>query len=322
MNTAARTIILGIASVVAAAGLAIAGPAVGAQAATAAACNAYGAVLAGQGIECSVTVDNYDDGVDQYSTVTVLECHGAPFVTLLAPACATTVIINTDLTTSVTQCNGTLNGGGSSVVCRVTVNNHFAGAGIPVTVTYNQCVGSGAGGTSPVGTPLNCSPAGLTLGATVTQCNGSVNGGGGPLRVNCDVAGLAGSSQPVLVDQCNGTANGGGSVLFCSATFTDFFNEVGLPGAPVAASSTPVVPNVTSGTYGTPAGASLAAGRFIAAAPAAAAVPAAAGAAALLALSGSDSTVPALIGSALVVLGAAVLLIGRRRIRRPAHRMG
>jgi hypothetical protein len=321
MNTARRTITLAIAGIVAAAGLALAGPALGAQAATAAACNAYGAVLAGQGMECSVTVDNYDDGVDQYSTVTVLECHGAPFVTLLAPACATTILINTDLTTSVTQCNGTLNGGGSSVVCRVIVNNHFSGVGIPAAVTFDQCVGSGAGGTSPVGTPLNCSPAGLTLGATVTQCNGSVNGGGGPLRVNCDVAGLAGSSQPVLVDQCNGTANGGGSVLFCSATFTDIFNDVGLPGEPLADSSTPVLPNTTGGTYGTPGGASLTAGRFIAAAPAAL-VPTATGAAALLALSGFDYRGPTILAGGLLVLGAGALLFGRRRIRRPAHRMG
>lgn len=320
MNTARRTFTIAIAGIVAVAGLALAGPAVGAQAAVAAACNAYGAVLAGQGMECSVTVDNYDDGVDQYSTVTVLECHGAPFVTLLAPACSTTVIINTDLTTSVTQCNGTLNGGGSSVVCRVIVNNHFAGAGIPAAVTYNQCVGSGNGGTSPVGTPLNCSPAGLTIGATVTQCNGSVNGGGGPLRVNCDVDGIAGSSQPVLVDQCNGTANGGGSVLFCSATFIDIFNDVGLPGEPVAASSTVVVPNVTGGTYGTPGGASVALGRLIVAP--AALVPTATGAAALLALSGTDSTVPAIAGAALILLGAAVFALSRRRIRRPTHRMG
>jgi hypothetical protein len=322
MNTARRIIITGIAGIVAAAGLAIAGPVGGAQAATAGACNAYGAVLAGQGMECSVTVENFDDGVDQYSIVTVLECHGAPFVTLLAPACSTTVTINTDLTTAVTQCNGSLNGGGSSVVCRVVVTNYFTAAAGPVTaVTHNQCQGSGGGGTSPVGDPLNCSPAGLTIGATVTQCNGSVNGGGGPLRVTCDVAGLAGSGQPVLVDQCNGTANGGGSVLICSASFTNIFNAVGLPGEPLATSTTPVVPNVTGGTYGTPGGAPLSLGRFIAAAPAAL-VPTAVGAAALLAVSGSDSTVPALGALGLVVLGAGALLIGRGRIRRPAHRVG
>lgn len=320
MNTARRIITIGIAGLVAAAGLALAGPAGGAQAAVAAACNSYGAVLAGEGMECSVIVDNYDDGVDQYSTVTVLECHGAPFVTLLAPACATTVFVNTDLTTSVTQCNSSLNGGGSSVVCQVVVNNHFSGAGVPSAVTFNQCVGSGGGGTSPVGDPLNCSPAGLTLGATVTQCNGSVNGGGGPSRVNCDVAGLAGSSQPVLIDQCNGTANGGGSVLICSAVFTDFFNEVGFPGEPVGDSTTPVVPNTTDGTYGTTGGPSLDLGRVIPAAPAAL-VPTAAGAAAQLAVSGADQTAPALAGTVLIALGAAALLVGHRRIRKPAHRM-
>lgn len=321
MNAARRIITIGIAALAVAAGLAVAGPTTSAQAAIAAACNSYGAVLAGQGMECSVIVDNYDDGVDQYSTVTVLECHGAPFVTLLAPACATTIIVNTDLTTSVSQCNGSLNGGGSSVVCRVVVNNHFSGVGVPAAVTFNQCVGSGAGGTSPSGTPLNCSPAGLTLGATVTQCNGSVNGGGGPSRVNCDVSGIAGSSQSVLVDQCNGTANGGGSVLICSATYTDFFNEVGLPGEPVAGSTTPVLPNTTGGTYGTPAGASLALGRLIVVAPAAL-VPAAAGAAAQLAASGTDAAPPLVLGTLLIALGAAGMLAGHRRTRRPSHRMG
>lgn len=323
MNTGKRIAILALAGLAAVAGLVATAPAPAANAAVAAACNSYGAVLAGEGMECTVTVDNYVDGLDEYSTVTITECHGAAFTVLLAPACTTTVQINTELTVSVTQCNGTLNGGGSNVTCDVVVNNHFSGLATPAFATVNQCDGSGAGGTSPVGTPLNCAPVGLTIGATITQCNGSVNGGGGPLRVNCDVPIGAETALPFLIDQCNGTVNGGGSVLFCSAAFTNTYNEVGLPGLPVAASSV-TGPSVTGGTYGTPAGPSITAGRFIApptVVVAAAAPAAAAPRAARLALSGTDAGPPALVGSVLIALGLGALLFSRRRIRMPAHRM-
>jgi hypothetical protein len=291
------------------------GAAGAASAAVADTCNNYGAVLAGQGMECTVTVDNYVDGVDEHSTVTIQECHGAAFTVLLAPACTTTVIVNTELTVSVTQCNGTLNGGGSNVTCSVRVNNHFSGAAVPALVTFNQCVGSGDGGTSPTGTPLNCAPPGLTIGATVTQCNGSVNGGGAPLRVNCDVPAASETALPVLVDQCNGTVNGGGSVLFCRAEFANTFNEVGLPSPPVAGSTT-TTPSTTGGTFGTPGGPSFqppVVGTVTA-------IPAAS-AADLLAMSGSDSWIGALWAIGLIALGAVGVAVGGRRIHRPAHRM-
>jgi hypothetical protein len=310
-----RIAALGSAALIASLGVVGLGAAGAASAAVAAACNSYAATLAGQGMECTVTVDNYVNGVDEYSTVTIKECHGAAYTVLLAPACITTVIINPELTVSVTQCNGTLNGGGSNVTCSVRVNNNFSGPATPAFTTLNQCVGSGAGGTSPVGDPLNCAPPGLTIGATVTQCNGSVNGGGAPQRVNCDVPIGSETALPFLIDQCNGTVNGGGSVLFCHAEFTNTYNVVGLP-APPAGSSTTVTPSTTGGTFGTPGGPTFAppavGGVVVAAAPTAA----------QLALSGNDSTPMLLTALLLITLGAGAIAVGGRRIRRPAHRMG
>jgi len=313
------TVLLG-AGLIAVAGLVGLGSASSAQASVANACNSYAAVLAGQGMECTVTVDNYVNGPALYSTVTIKECHGAAYTVLLAPACTTTVIIDDELVTDVTQCNGTLNGGGSNVTCAVQVNNHLSGPATPVIVTFNQCVGSGAGGTSPSGTPLNCSPAGLTIGATVTQCNGSVNGGGAPLRVNCSVPPLSETALPVLVNQCNGTVNGGGSVLFCSASFTNAanvdFTAPGVPAAPPAGPpTTTTTPSPTGGTFGTPGGPTFSP-------PAVGGGTGTAAVAAALAVSGTESTATAITAAGLIVLGLAVVLFSRRRIHHPAHRMG
>jgi hypothetical protein len=294
-----------------------------ASAATASDCNAYAATLAGQGMECTVTVDNYIDGVAEYSTVTIKECHGAAYTVLLATECTTTVIIDDELTDSVSQCNGTLNGGGSNVTCAVIVNNHFSGSPTPAIATLNQCIGSGAGGTSPTGTPLNCAPPGSTSGATVTQCNGSVNGGGAPLRVNCDLPAGTQTALPLTIDQCNGTVNGGGSVLFCHTQITDTYNidfaTAGLPSSPTAGPPTTTTPpTTTGGTFGTPGGPNFQP-------PAVGGVtvtPADGSSGPLLALSGSNSWIPALWAISLIALGAIGVGLGRRRIRHPMHRMG
>lgn len=314
MGARLRFAALAGAALVAAAGMLGLGAAGAASAAVAAACNSYGATLAGQGMECTVSVDNYVNGVDEYSTVTVQECHGAAYTVLLAPACSTTVIVNTELTLAVTQCNGTLNGGGSNVTCSVLVTNHFSGAPAAALATIDQCIGSGAGGTSPTGPPLNCSPPGSTTSATVTQCNGSVNGGGAPLRVNCTVSPGALTALPVLVDQCNGTVNGGGSVLFCFAAYASEYNATLFPPVPTAPSTT-TTPSTTGGTFGTPGGPAFAP-------PAVGGVVTPAAAGPQLALSGADSGPPtALAAIAAILLGVAGVAAGSRRIRRPAHRM-
>ncbi|MEO8093491.1 MAG: hypothetical protein ABI632_01030 [Pseudolysinimonas sp.] len=314
MRVRNRLAVLASTGIIAITGIVGLGAAAGAAAADTSACNSYAAVLAGQGMECSVIVDNYIDGAVEYSTVTVKECHGAAFTVLLAPACTTTVIVNTELTISVSQCNGTLNGGGSNVTCTVQVNNHFSGTATAALATINQCIGSGAGGVSPVGAPLNCSPPGLTSGATVTQCNGSVNGGGAPLRVNCNVQTGAETAVPILIDQCNGTVNGGGSVLFCSAAFFNEFNVVGLPTPPTTGSTT-TTPSPTGGTFGTPGGP-------VFQPPAVGGVTVTASGP-VLAMSGGGrgSFGAALAAIAAIMLGAAGVLAGARRIHRPAHRM-
>jgi hypothetical protein len=328
MRTGNRIAALSGAVLVAVVGMVGLGAAGAASAADANACNDYGAVLAGEGMECTVTVDNYVNGVDEYSTVTVKECHGAANTVLLAPACTTTVIIMPELTLSVTQCNGTLNGGGSNVTCSVQVNNHLSGPATPALVTFDQCMGSGGGGVSPVGDPLNCAPPGNTTTATVTQCNGSVNGGGAPQRVNCDVTAGSETALPVLVNQCNGTVNSGGSLLFCHAEFTNEYGVTNLPTTPTGASTT-LVTTTTGGTFGTGTGpvfalpvlpalvvqANAVGGVTVSAAAAAAA-------ARRLALSGSE-TAP-IAGTALLMIALGALAIGfaARRAQRPGHRLG
>jgi hypothetical protein len=192
----------------------------------------------GLGLNCDVTVVNNLDastGVAS-STVTVKECHAAANT---APTCTTATTSYDALTTSVNQCNDAANGGGSSVICNVTVTNNVTGAAsTDVTpATVNQCNGTGAEGPEPT---LSCDPfPASTTSATITQCNGSVNGGGASDRVNCTVTPSTTSALlPVSINQCNGTANGGGSVVTCAASLTN----ITLAAAP-APTATPIAKN-------------------------------------------------------------------------------
>lgn len=176
----------------------------------------------GKGLTCDVTVTNnlnIDTGIGT-SVVTTKACLGDANKVPSSCVGPTTTLYNT-LTTSISQCNGAANGGGSSVICSVHVVNNVTGGATPTPATVNQCNGSGqGGGTAPT---LNCDPSpATTTGATITQCNGSVNGGGAPTRVTCTVAsGPTQSAQlAVTVNQCNDSANGGGSVVTCSTEFT------------------------------------------------------------------------------------------------------
>mgnify|MGYP000137204180 CR=1 FL=1 len=176
----------------------------------------------GLGLVCEVTVVNNLDlatGVES-STVTTTECHGA--ANSEPSSCVGPTVVSYDsLTTDVNQCNGSENGGGSSIICSVHVVNNITGGDAPTGASVNQCNGSGeGGGTEPT---LNCDPyPATTSGATVTQCNGSVNGGGASIRVNCSVAADATESAQLLVtiNQCNDSANGGGSVATCTTELT------------------------------------------------------------------------------------------------------
>ena len=182
---------------------------------------------AGFQLTCTIAIANTvtSTGGD-LSTITATGCLAAAGV--LAPfGCTTVVTTSNELVTSVNQCNGVVDGGGSNVICSVSVVNTIPTGTNTVGVTVNQCIGSGTGGgTQPT---TVCAPVASTSGATVTQCNGSGNGGGGSTRVNCTVTGGA-SAVPITINQCNGSSNGGGSTVICTTAFTN--NFVGAAPAP------------------------------------------------------------------------------------------
>jgi hypothetical protein len=183
---------------------------------------------AGWEVTCNVTIENTITSTGATSSmVTATACLTAAGVIPTPADCEespgyyNTVTTSVQLVTSVNQCNGTATGGGSNVICNVTVINN-----IPITtptsgVTVNQCIGSGTGG----GGTVSCVPLGSTTSATVTQCNGSATGGGtyaGETTVNCTVTGAV-TALPVTINQCNGTATGGGSAVTCATTITNNF---------------------------------------------------------------------------------------------------
>jgi hypothetical protein len=174
----------------------------------------------GRGIDCDVTVTNYynlDTGF-QSSTTTTVACDGAAN-TVPLPHCVTTIIPSTQLVVSVTQCNGSANGGGASLICHVhVINQLFTAHGAPPTpsATVNECAGSGIPGIAPT---TVCNPTTTTTNADITQCNGSGNGGTATRMVLCDVDPASESIgvSPVLINQCNGSSNGGGSTVICGS---------------------------------------------------------------------------------------------------------
>jgi hypothetical protein len=192
--------------------------------------------VGGEAVACTVTVTNNLDlktGTTS-STVTVKECHGAANA---PPTCTTTTTPSTQLTTAVTQCNGSGNGGGGTVRCSVSIVNNITGNATTSPATVNQCNSAGTGGgTRPTKV---CSPIGSTTGATVTQCNSSGNGGGGTRRVRCTVTtSTKTAALPVTINQCVGSGNGGGAVVICSSSVTNHIISV-VP----SATATPTTPS-------------------------------------------------------------------------------
>lgn len=165
----------------------------------------------GLGLICRVTIVNTITPTGGSSKTVVLECHGAAG----APTakCSTKTWLMNRLVTRVTQCNDSINGGGGTLRCSVTVTNNYVGSK-PNTpgVTVNQCVGSGGGITK------DCDPfPANTTGAAITQCNGSANGGT-LVGLRCTATGTKAASGGVRINQCNGSANGGGALVICSAS--------------------------------------------------------------------------------------------------------
>jgi hypothetical protein len=206
--------------------------------------------VGGQGISCTVTVVNYvtsSGTIDPStpSTVTVTRCVGAAGpIGAGAGTCTTTTSTSAQPVLSITQCDGSANGGGGVLICTVTMTNHFASspAVAPTPATVYQCIGSVITGTGAPGTctPVNTPGVTSVAAATVGQCNGSGNGGTSVGFV-CTVAtgSTATSTLPVNVDQCNGSANGGGSLVTCRATVNSVV---------AAASPTPTATPTSSAT--------------------------------------------------------------------------
>ena len=201
-------------------------------------CNGL-ANVGGQGLSCTVTVDNFVTGsgaVTTPSTITVTVCVGAAGpIGAGAGTCTTTTTTSSQPVVSITQCDGSANGGGGVLICAATITNHFAGApaAAPAPALVYQCIGSAITGT---GAPGTCTPAntpGVTsvTAATVGQCNGSGNGGTS-VGFICTVAtgSTATSTLPVNIDQCNNSTNGGGALTKCQAAV----NNIVAAAAPTA----------------------------------------------------------------------------------------
>ena len=204
--------------------------------------NALGAVLAGRGLICEVTIVNTKTTTGGSAAVTVRECFGSAGAPTDGSgiggfACTNKTISLTAPVTAVTQCNGSINGGGGTLRCSVKVTNNFVGLDPGATAaTVNQCIGSGAGGI--VGANIHCNPIQATTNAAITQCNGSANGLTltSPVGLTCTVTGTMSSALPVKINQCNGSTNGGGALIICSASVIN--NAVAVTPTP-APSRTP-----------------------------------------------------------------------------------
>jgi len=281
-----------------------------------------------QQIECQVVIENTLNLADntQSSVVTVSACTGAPggALTCLPP----TSTPSSTLTTSVDQCNGSGNAGGSVLICAVQITNIIIGAAQTTPATVNQCAGSGEGGGEST---LNCDSYDTTTGATITQCNGSVNGGGAPTRVNCSTGPSTQTAAiPVIVNQCNGSVFGGGDLAFCSVQLINRGVDVtytgpdltspddirfpaigGIVVAPdVSESDNPVVvPTPTPGNPGGGGGAGTPPGSTT---PTDEGTPNAAGE---LAATGVDIRLPLLGGAMLLTLGGSFIVIVLMRKR-------
>lgn len=202
----------------------------------------------GSTMNCTVTVVNNQNGGIVSSSFTVARTCTSPLGTACGNTPPTTTN-STSLVTSVDQCYGSDNGGGSTVTCSVTITNDITSStAVATPATIDQCNGSGTGGgTQPT---TNCTPLGSTSGATITQCNGSGNGGGASMRVTCTVGpgSTTTSALPITVNQCNDSSNGGGSLVTCTTMIT---NNIITPDSP-AAGPAPAAPPAPAAAVATP----------------------------------------------------------------------
>jgi hypothetical protein len=216
-----------VVTVLASTGLGIA-PVAAATIATTTTCSNGVDETPGLGLICEVTIVNTITGSGGTASVTVRECHGPAGDP--EAACSTTTDTLSSPVTTVTQCNGSTNGGGGTLRCSVDIINHFIGVTPGESaVTVDQCDGSGDGIAN------TCDPfPSTTSGATVTQCNGSANGGG-LVELTCTATGTEASAHPLTINQCNGSTNGGGALVICSTSIANSFAAAPTP-APASGS--------------------------------------------------------------------------------------
>jgi hypothetical protein len=185
----------------------------------------------GQGVICEVTIVNTITATGGSAVVTVHECIGSAGAPL-SGVCSTTKTTLTAPVTVVNQCNGTVEGGGSTLRCSVVITNNFVGVTPGSSgVTINQCVGSGDGAT------IGCNPLQSTTSAVITQCNGTANGGN-LVGLTCTATGTMSAAFAMTVNQCNSSANGGGSLVVCSTSFVNAVGAVPTVAITAAPSST------------------------------------------------------------------------------------
>ncbi|HEX7490398.1 MAG TPA: hypothetical protein VF337_01700 [Candidatus Limnocylindrales bacterium] len=196
----------------------------------------------GQGVICEVTIVNTITASGGSATVTVHECIGSAGAPLSGVCSTTTQELSTPVST-VTQCNGTVEGGGGTLRCSINITNNYVGVSPGAsTVTVNQCIGSGGGITT------GCDPLQSTTSAVITQCNGTANGGS-LVGLTCTATGTMSATFGMTVNQCNASANGGGALVICS---TELVNNVTAVTSP-APTTTPTTPTTTRTTAPTTA---------------------------------------------------------------------
>lgn len=198
-----------------------------ANAASIAQCN--GVAEDGAGVECDVTITNEWDMATATgsSTIVTRVCVGAANVDFGPGDCTVITEENlADVTTTVEQCNGTANGGGSTLRCTVSVTNTIIGTGTTGAPSVNQCNGS-FDSLDPLPAPSLCDPVQATTDAAITQCNNSINGGTN-VSMQCTVGvSTVSTAMPISVDQCNGSVNGGGALVECSTSISTVFVAAG-----------------------------------------------------------------------------------------------
>jgi hypothetical protein len=248
------------------------------------------------------------------STVTVTECHGAANT---APSSCTgpTTTNYTALTTTVSQCNSVLDGGGGSLHCAIHVVNTIVGASAATAATINQCAGSLGGGEVVL---RACSPDGVTTtNATITQCNGTANGGTSSLTCAVEPGSTESAELRVLVDQCNSAANGGGSLVVCAVGMTTTIVPAPTEGTGDTGGGTGGTGG-TTGTGDTGTGGSGATGGTNGTTMDVSARAPAASAPGRLAATGASAAMLAPAGGA-VLAGVLLLVLLRIRSRRTSH---